>query len=269
MITNLSEKHHPQPVAGATGLGQFAEASMMRRTKMFWVAALALTLLLGANHPATAQTATSGAVLGKVTDPSGAVVVGAEVTLTDTATNRVLTQQSNAEGNYTFVNVLPGLYTLRVSSQGFRTASLSGVNVEVNKSFTADIALEIGDTASTVEVTAGVGTEIQTTDAQVGNVIGERMIRNLPTLQRNATELLSLQPATTPGGFATGGTVSGARSDQNTLILDGIDVSDNLTGGQGVDFTQAPVGVDAVSEFRVTVTNPNATFGRSSGGQMT
>lgn len=269
MITNLSDKHNRQPAAGATALGQFAEASVTHRAKLFWAAAIALTLLLGASPQAAAQSATSGAVLGKVTDPSGAVVVGAEVTLTDTATNRVLTQQSNAEGNYTFVNVLPGLYTLRVSSQGFRTASMSGVNVEVNKSLTADVALELGDTASTIEVSAGVGTEIQTTDAQVGNVLNERMMRNLPTFQRNTTELLALQPATTSGGFGTGGTVSGARSDQNTLILDGIDVSDNLTGGQGVSFTQAPVGVDAISEFRVTVTNPNANFGRSAGGQMT
>ena len=81
--------------------------------------------------------------------------------------------------------------------------------------------------------------------------------------------MLSLQPATTPGTFGSGGTVSGARSDQNTLLLDGIDVSDNLTGGQGVAFTQAPVGVDAISEFRVVVANPNASFGRSAGGQIT
>ena len=81
--------------------------------------------------------------------------------------------------------------------------------------------------------------------------------------------MLSLQPATTPGTFGSGGTVSGARSDQNTLLLDGIDVSDNLTGGQGATFTQAPVGVDAISEFRVTVANPSATFGRSAGGQIT
>ena len=71
------------------------------------------------------------------------------------------------------------------------------------------------------------------------------MLRRLPTVQMSTLDLLSLQPATTPGTFATGGTVSGARSDQNTLLLDGIDVSDNLTGGQGVTFTQAPVGVDA------------------------
>ena len=160
-------------------------------------------------------------------------------------------------------------YTLKVTAQGFRVAELKTVTVEVNSSFTADIVLEVGDIESTVEVTASVGAELQRTDAQLGNVLGEKMIRSLPTVGRSTLELLSLQPATTPGTFGSGGTVSGARSDQNTLLLDGIDVSDNLTGGQGATFTQAPVGVDAISEFRVTVANPGASFGRSAGGQIT
>ncbi|HSE31377.1 MAG TPA: carboxypeptidase-like regulatory domain-containing protein [Pyrinomonadaceae bacterium] len=231
---------------------------------------LGLTLVcLLLSLPAAAQTASTGVVLGTVNDSSGAFVAGAEVTLTDVTTNRERTTTTNDDGQYTFVGVLPGIYRLRVSAKGFRVASLSGVNVEVNKSLRADVALEVGDVSETVQVTAGVGVELQTTDAQLGNVLDQRIMRNLPTTQRNATELLSLQPATTPGGFGSGGTVSGARSDQNTLLLDGIDVSDNLTGGQGVAFTQAPVGVDAISEYRVVVTNPNATFGRSAGGQIT
>ena len=114
-----------------------------------------------------------------------------------------------------------------------------------------------------------MGVELQTTDAQLGNVLDQRVMRNLPTQHAMSHELLSLQPATTPGGFGSGGTVSGARSDQNTLLLDGIDVSDNLTGGQGVAFTKAPTALTAISEFRVVVTNPNASFGRSAGGQIT
>ena len=219
-------------------------------------------------HLVAAQTATTGVVLGKVTDPSGALVVGAEVTLIDTATTRARTQKTNEAGQYTFAGVVPGIYVLTVTAKGFSTAELKTVTVEVNRSFTADIVLQVGNLADTVEVTAASATELQMTDAQLGNVLDQKMIRTLPTASRNTLELLTLQPTTTPGGFATGGTVSGARSDQNTLLLDGIDVSDNLTGGQGVTFTQAPVGVDAISEFRVTVANPNATFGRSGGGQI-
>jgi Carboxypeptidase regulatory-like domain len=216
-----------------------------------------------------AQTSTTGFVQGTVTDPQGAVVAGAEVKLLDQATNRSQTEKTNAEGLYTFVNVLPGTYTVTVTTTGFRTAELGELKVEVNKSYTANFTLELGEVTAVVQVQASVAAELQSTDAQVGNVIETKVLRSLPTFGRSTLELISLQPTTTPGGFGSGGTVSGARSDQNTILLDGVDVSDNLTGGQGVSFTQSPVGVDAVSEFRMTVTNPNATFGRSAGGQVT
>ena len=220
-------------------------------------------------HSVTAQTATTGVVVGKVSDSLGAVVSRAEVVLTDTATNRTRTQRTNEEGQFTFVGVPPGTYHLKVTSEGFKVSIVNPVIVEVNRSITADVILEVGELSATVEVTGTVGAQLQTTDAQLGNVIDQKMLRALPTLTRSSLDFLLLQPTTTPGNGASGGTVSGARSDQNTLVLDGIDVSDNLAGGQGVQFTQAPVGVDAVSEYRVTVANQNATFGRSSGGQIT
>ena len=220
-------------------------------------------------HSVTAQTSTTGVVVGKVSDSLGALVSRAEVVLTDTATNRARTQRTNEEGQFTFVAVPPGTYHLKVTSEGFKVSTLSPVIVEVNRSVTADVTLEVGDLSATVEVTGSVGAQLQTTDAQLGNVIDQKLMRALPTLTRSSLDFLLLQPTTTPGNFGSGGTVSGARSDQNTLVLDGIDVSDNLTGGQGATFTQAPVGVDAVSEYRVTVANQNASFGRSAGGQIT
>lgn len=217
----------------------------------------------------SAQTSTTGVVQGTVSDAQGAAVPGAEVKLLDRATAQSRVEMTNEDGLYNFVNVTPGSYTVTITKAGFRTAQVDELKVEVNKSYTVPIGLEVGQVTEVVNVEAGAGAELQTTDSQVGNVIGTRLLRSLPTSQRNTTELLLLQPATTPGGFGTGGTVSGARSDQNTLILDGIDVTDNLAGGQGVAFTQSPVGVDAISEFRVTVANPNASFGRSAGGQIT
>ena len=250
-----------------TGVIEASSRGVWSRT----ATALAVSLALGicSSVPLAAQTATTGVVLGKVTDPSGALVAGAEVVLTDTTTNLTRTQRTNDAGLFTFSAVLPGPYTMKVTAAGFRTAEFKAIIVEVNRSFTADITLEVGDLSSTVEVSAVAGTELQMMDAQLGNVLGEKMLRSLPTVGRSTLELISLQPATTPGTFGSGGTVSGARSDQNTLLLDGIDVSDNLTGGQGATFTQAPVGVDAVSELRVTVANPGAAFGRSAGGQIT
>lgn len=245
----------------------FVNGATIMRTTWTIIGITLVCLLL--SLPVAAQTSTTGVVQGIVTDPNGAVVAGAELKLVDVSTNRTLNETSNDGGEYIFLNVAPGIYTVTVNRTGFRGAQVSSLKVEVNKSHTVNFTLELGSVAETVQVTAGVGAELQTTDAQVGNVVETRMLRSLPTFGRNTLELISLQPTTTPGGFGSGGTVSGARSDQNTLILDGIDISDNLTGGQGISFTQAPVGVDAVSEFRMTVTNPNATFGRSSGGQVT
>jgi hypothetical protein len=230
---------------------------------------LAVLACLLLSLPAAAQTSTTGAVQGTVTDPQGAVVAGAEVKLLDQATNRSQIERTNDDGLYIFANVLPGIYNVTVARTGFRTAQVTQLKVEVNKSYTVNLALEVGQMTEVVQVEAGVGAELQTTDAQVGNVVQTRVLRSLPTSGRSTLELISLQPTTTPGSMGSGGTVSGARSDQNTLILDGIDVSDNLTGGQGAVFTQSPVGVDAVGEFRVTVANPNASFGRSAGGQVT
>ena len=131
--------------------------------------------------PLAAQTATTGVVLGKVTDPQGALVAGAEVVLTDTATNLARTQRTNDAGLFTFAGVMPGPYTMKVTAPGFRAAEFKAVTVEVNRSFTADITLEVGDLSSTVEVSAVAGTELQMMDAQLGNVLGEKMMRRLPT----------------------------------------------------------------------------------------
>ncbi len=244
----------------------FWKEAVMRTISVILKLSLACLLL---SLPAAAQTSTTGVVQGTVTDPQGAVVSSAEVKLLDPTTNRSQVERTNNDGLYVFVNVPPGIYTVTVAKTGFRTDQVADLKVEVNKSYTLNFKLELGQMTEVVQVQAGVGAELQTTDAQVGNVVQTRVLRSLPTLGRSTLELISLQPTTTPGGFGSGGTVSGARSDQNTLILDGIDVSDNLTGGQGVSFTQSPVGVDAISEFRMTVTNPNATFARSAGGQVT
>jgi len=223
--------------------------------------------------PAWAQTANTGLVLGTVTDPGGAVVPDAKVQLTNVATNENKEMMTNSAGQFTFPGVTPGTYKVTTTKAGFATFVVANLVVDVNKSYTVDVKMEIRSGNEIVEVSATAQAELETADAVVGNVVSGDMLTSLPTLTRDATELLTLQPGSTPydaTGFGNGGgTVTGARSDQNVISLDGIDVTDNVVAGGQKAQPLIPAGVDAVDEFRVGVTNANATFGRASGGQIT
>jgi hypothetical protein len=247
----------------------------LRQSKLFLLLAGVFLLLIGAAPGAYGQTASSGTVVGTVTDPGAAAVPDATVTLQNKATNNQVNQTTNSAGQYTFPNVVPGNYRVTVKKAGFRAATIEDLKVEVAKSFNVDIKLEIGQVTESVTVTTEARVELQTTDAQVGDVVGGTTLIRLPTLQRDASELLTLQPGTTPydtpanGGFGNnGGTVAGARSDQNAISLDGIDITDNTVGGGANAVNFIPTGVESLEEFKVGVTNANATFGRSSGGQI-
>jgi hypothetical protein len=215
-------------------------------------------------------------VLGTVSDPSGAAIVDATVVLRNTATNAQVKQTTNGAGLYTFANVTPGVYEITVKKAGFRGANVSAFTVEVTKSYTVDVKLEIGEVTESITVSTEARVELQTTDAQVGDVIGGTTLSRLPTLTRDASELLTLQPGTTPydtpanGGFGNnGGTVAGARSDQNSISLDGVDITDNSFGGGATAVNFIPTGVESLEEFRVGVSNSNVDFSRSSGGNIT
>jgi Carboxypeptidase regulatory-like domain len=220
---------------------------------------LLLAAMVVTANAVVAQTATSGAIVGAVTDRNGAVLGGAEIEIINAATSQNQKTLTNADGQYTFPAVQPGTYTLVVSKQGFRKATISDFKIDVAKSYTVNLTLEIGDVQQTVEVTATAGLELQTTDSTVGNVIAGREMPLLPALTRQANDLLRIQPLSTPGGE-----VAGARNDQTTITLDGIDITNQSTGGLG---TVVPIPIDSIEEFRVGVANPTASFGRGAGGQ--
>jgi hypothetical protein len=222
-----------------------------------------------------AQTSSTATVLGRVTDSTGGVVPGAQITLRNEATNASREQTTNSYGQYVFSAVDPGRYSLTVMKDGFQTESIGNVLLDVNTSYTRDIQLKVGATTTSVEVTSEAAITLQTTDATIGSVISGDDIVRLPTQSRNATELLSLQPGAAPPVYAnsldkgigsTGGGVAGARADQNATSLDGIDVT--LNAASSADFTPVfPLSVEAISEFRVGITNPNSSFGIAGGGQ--
>src|SRR6266571_8211004 len=215
----------------------------MKILKSFAIACVLLAALFSA-APAWAQTSSTALVLGTVTDPGGAVVPDAKVELINTGTNEKRDMMTNSAGQYTFPGVAPGPYKVTVTKAGFATFVVSNLNVDVNKGYTVDVKLQIRSGTEVVEVSAEARAELQTTDAVVGDVVGGTTLGRLPTLNRSAGELLTLQPGSTPYDSNqtvfgnSGGTVAGARSDQNAFNLDGIDVTDNVIAGGGM---QAPI----------------------------
>jgi len=207
-----------------------------------------------------AQSATTGAVVGTVSDPQQAAVAGAKLVLQNLNVTQTYEQISASNGQYTFPTVIPGVYKLTATMKGFRTVTFADLTVEVAKSYTVDVRMELGEVSQVVEVAAGAGVELQTTDAMVGNVLPAAEIERFPALTRQVNELLTLQPGATPTGEITG-----ARSDQSSFTLDGIDVTNNSVGGLG---TYAFLPIDSVEEFRVGIANPDAEFGRGAGGQV-
>ncbi len=164
--------------------------------------ALVLVALLGAIvvPAAMAQTLNTGKVIGTVTDQTGAVIPMAEVQLVNVGTNATLSAVTDSSGGYVFASVVPGTYRLTVKMTGFRQASITDLVVDVEKSTTVPVKLEVGGDKEVVEVTATAQAQLQTSDAQIGNVLSTDNILRLPTLQRNAIELMNLQPGVVAGG---------------------------------------------------------------------
>lgn len=156
-----------------------------------------LLIVLIAICPVISAQSSTGEVNGTITDPAGAAVTAATVKLINQATNIEVVATSNQSGNFIFVNLKPGNYVLRVEAQGFKTAQLPAFDVGVNQALTRNITLIVGDVAQTVEVTLE-GELVQQTSTELGTVIQERVVQDLPLNGRNFTQLLILSPGVTP-----------------------------------------------------------------------
>ena len=218
--------------------------------------------------PLCAQVDT-GSITGTVKDPSGAVIGGAKVTLTNAGTGAALTTTTDSDGTYKFSPVRIGAYKIDTSAQGFQTVTQTGVTVNVGTNIEVDFSLKPGSTTETVEVTAAAPV-LQTQDASVGQVIDQRNVNNLPLNGRNFTFLAQLvQGVNSPQPDTRGNAASGAfsangfRPAQNNYMLDGVDNnSDTVDFLNGTNFVVLPP-VDAIQEFKVQTTNFSAEYGRS------
>ena len=249
---------------GFNGRGSWFGTILQRA--LWCLAALAL-LAAGAAAQSTSQ------LNGNVTDPSGAAVPGAKITLTATATGLQRTTTSNSAGLYQFLDMPPGTYTLEATAKGFGNYKAEGVTLVVNTPLTVHIQVQVTSLATTVTVQGAGAPLINSTDASLGNTLENDQISQLPIADRNVVQLLSLQPGVAYLGNnldattdTRSGAVNGLRSDQSNVTLDNIGVNDQ---NNGYAFTSVlTVPPDSVQEFRVTTADPNADSGYSSGAQV-
>jgi outer membrane receptor protein involved in Fe transport len=217
---------------------------------------------LGANR-AFAQQATAQ-LLGTVRDSSGAVVVGAKVTLRNTGTNIAHSAATNKDGSYLFTLVPIGAYELTVEQQGFEKYVRKGITLEINQNGRVDVTLAVGASTLVVEVTENV-TLVDTVSDTIGNsVIGES-VQRAPLNGRDVLDLALLQPGVTEtnGDTTAAGkySIAGGRSDSVTFLLDG-GLNNNLLDNSVV-FNPNP---DTIAEFRILESNYSAEYGRNGGG---
>jgi Carboxypeptidase regulatory-like domain/TonB-dependent Receptor Plug Domain len=215
----------------------------------------------------------TASLTGTVTDPSGAVVSGASVTLHNNDTNNdIITVKTDANGDYTASELPLGTYTITVEGQGFKRFIASGVTLHVGEHRALNVKLAVGGVAEEVTVTAST-IPIQTSTAAQNTTITGTQIRELQLNNRNFEQLLALQPGVANHlpdqiGFGISNTdsvsVNGARSSSNNWTVDGSDVNDS---GSNQTLLNVP-SVDALSEFTLERSTYDAQYGRSGGGQV-
>ena len=225
-----------------------------------WTRFIAL-LVVALSTFAVANAQSTAAMTGVVQDRSGAVVPGAQVVLTNPRTGVKYTAKSDSVGAYRFPIVPPNEgYVLTVTHEGFATADIRNMTLQVGVTRTQDVKLDAG-AATTVEVSAGSQeVTLNTTDNTVGNNFDVEQLNELPVQSRSSVAaLFYLQP-----GVTSTGSVAGARTDQTQITLDGMDVNDLSTGQTFYSTVGAPV--DAIQEFRGTVAGQPAANVSGGGG---
>ena len=228
--------------------------------------------------PVFSQQGTS-TIRGTVKDPQGNVVSGASVKLISLGTGAERSTTTTSEGRFSFESVRVGDYRVQVEATGFKKQVVTDIHALVSTPTPVDVTLEIGDLTESVTVSASSAELlVNREDATLGSTFVNKQITQLPLEARNVPSLLTLQTATTRDGY-----VAGARADQSNITLDGVDINEAQTNtiigsdpANGTDIanlspsnsTVLRLNSEAIEEFRVTTTNPNASQGRSAGAQV-
>jgi outer membrane receptor protein involved in Fe transport len=219
-----------------------------------------------------------GTILGTVTDPSGAVVAGAQVSAKNTGTGQERVTTTSADGSYTIPELPIGTYTVTITQSGFQTFIATGVTVDVASQRRVDGALKTGEVSTKVEVSADQLPMVETTTNDLGGVLTAQTVENLPVNGRDYTKLIYLNPGVagspdqisdSPGSFGEF-SMNGARGRSNNYLLDGTDMNDgyrndpaiNQAGVFGTPSTILPI--DATAEVNV-ISNFQPEYGRNAG----
>jgi len=213
---------------------------------------------------------TGGRILGRVSDPSGAVVAGVHVTLINDATGTQRAVTTNDSGDYVFVEVTPGAYHTEFELTGFKKNVRRGITLDVNQVVTLNMVLQLGEAKEIVDVTSEAPL-VDTTTTQLGAVVNNRSVNELPLNERDTYQFLQLQPGVQSQLGSSGGTfygsdkagsvsVNGGRGRANNFSVNGGDANDTFVNSAAVQPTP-----DAVDEFRVITNTFDAEYGRNSG----
>jgi outer membrane receptor protein involved in Fe transport len=239
------------------------------RLKILALAIFVVAAILCVPSRAFAQTA-AGRIIGTVSDPQGAAVAGAKVTVTNTATGVQWETTTNAEGAYQVLDLAIGTYKVTVEREGFAKAVTAAHELQINQSLRIDVPLKLGSTREVVEVTSEA-VQVETVSPTIGETVTGATVQNLPLNGRNTLDLAFTMPGVTPAaslpGGETGGplteglSVAGGRDDSVTYLLDGGD-NTSVTYGTAV----MKPNPDTVAEFRILTNNYTAEYGRSGGG---
>jgi len=240
-----------------------------RKLKLIATFALAVfTMLFVFSEPVMAQ-ATTGTLKGSVVDPNGAAVAGASITIKNEATGVEQTGSATGEGNFTFPSLVPGKYTVSVSSPagGFSTKQVTGVDIRIGTDTDLKVELAVGAPSETVTVT-GNTEEIVQSNSQISASFETRKVEELPSNAAGGgiDTLALLAPGVVPGfgNVNSNGvtlSVNGNRARSNNFTLDGTDNNDLSIGGPNFFISNQ----DSVQEFQVITNNYSAQFGRNQG----
>lgn len=207
----------------------------------------------------------TGSIVGSITDPTGATVPGAKISIRNAATGSEQKEAASETGLFRVPFLQPGIYSVKVEAPGFSAADIRNVTVELGKEVTVNARLEVGATTETVTVEAGASV-VETSSAQVTNTVSSEKIMFAPRADRGVDNLALLSPGVQPGmGFTnnngTSLSVNGQRTRANNFLLEGQDNNDTSVGGPGL-FMSNP---EVISEFSIITNQFSAEYGRNAG----